>query len=115
MEASMTAVTHDCTPSPKVDARRKLGLGLILMWLAVSPANTQSLGSVPTLPLPALEHAYLECEREALAGRLDEGRIARCSVLYEDLKRRAFDGSFARLKVWTENHRAAWRPSDFAF
>jgi hypothetical protein len=48
-----------------------------------------------------LKLAYLNCNREALAGRLDRGAIMSCSMVYEALKEKAFGGDFARLLTWS--------------
>jgi hypothetical protein len=50
---------------------------------------------------------YLACDHAAMQGRLDSGAIAQCSVLYEELKRRAFDGDFDKLLAWSRNQAIA--------
>ncbi|MCF6100830.1 hypothetical protein [Mesorhizobium muleiense] len=52
--------------------------------------------------VPATEALYLACEREAAKSDLDTSEIMQCSVLYEELKRRAFDGNFKLLKTWAD-------------
>lgn len=54
----------------------------------------------------ALKRAYIACEENALAGRLDGASIAACSVTYEELKRVGFDGSFRALRAWYETRRS---------
>jgi hypothetical protein len=54
-----------------------------------------------TLAVDELKRAYLWCDRAAANGRLRAAEIAQCSVFYEDLKRRAFDGDFERLLAWS--------------
>lgn len=52
------------------------------------------------MSLDALKRAYIDCERRALLDRMSGGDIARCSILYEVLKRRAFDGDWNALGHW---------------
>ena len=48
-----------------------------------------------------LKRAYLSCSDAALRGRLQTGAVQQCSVIYEELKWRAFGGDFLRLFVWS--------------
>ncbi|TIM79229.1 MAG: hypothetical protein E5Y58_01595 [Mesorhizobium sp.] len=57
------------------------------------------------MPIRLLKDLYLDCEREAAAGALGTDDIMQCSIAYEELKRRAFDGNFARIRVWAETQR----------
>lgn len=50
--------------------------------------------------LDRLTAEYLSCERRALSGPLGLGEAAQCSVLYEALKARRFNGSAAALRAW---------------
>jgi hypothetical protein len=65
-------------------------------------------GTVTSAPaqmaIDTLKSVYLECERAAINGRLAVGDIMLCSVIYEEVKRRAFGGDFARLKAWADEH-----------
>lgn len=54
-----------------------------------------------------LKRAYLSCSDAALGGRLNNGGIQQCSVVYEELKQRAFDGDFERLLAWSKGQPAA--------
>ncbi len=49
-----------------------------------------------------LKQAYLKCERSAQSGHLSTGAIAYCSKIYYDLKDKAFDGDFAKIRSWYE-------------
>ncbi|MBI5722014.1 MAG: hypothetical protein HZC37_30435 [Burkholderiales bacterium] len=61
-----------------------------------------------SLATPAqLKAAYLHCNLLAETTLLDFGTAARCSLIYEDLKRRVFDGDFQRLLAWSLEQRAA--------
>lgn len=64
-----------------------------------APAAAETMLSVDALKL-----AYLDCERRALVQRVPADEIMQCSVVYEDLKRRAFDDNW--LKLWQWSRRA---------
>ena len=48
-----------------------------------------------------LKRACLSCSETALRGRLQTGAVQHCSVIYEELKWRAFGGDFLRLLAWS--------------
>ncbi|SEL60655.1 hypothetical protein SAMN05443999_106207 [Roseovarius azorensis] len=58
------------------------------------------------VPMPLsvddLKQTYLDCERRALAGRIATDEIMPCSVVYEELKRRGFDGNWVKLWHWSQ-------------
>jgi hypothetical protein len=76
----------------------------IPLFALLTTAAVHSQSSEPHLQLPVdvLKHVYLACEREAAKGNLDTSEIMQCSVLYEELKRRAFYGNFKLLKTWAD-------------
>jgi hypothetical protein len=50
-----------------------------------------------------LKRSYVSCSDAAMKSRLDSGGTMYCSVLYEELKRRAFGGDFDRLLAWSRS------------
>ena len=74
--------------------------------LTASLSAVSSAQTVPSaraqLPIETQKTAYLECERAALNARLAAGEIMLCSVIYEEVKQRAFGGDFGRLKAWAD-------------
>lgn len=50
-----------------------------------------------------LKRRYLTCEQSAQSSRMHEAEAAACSQIYEELKRRVFDGSFGELRAWYES------------
>jgi hypothetical protein len=54
------------------------------------------------LTLDQLEEVYLSCERAATGGELSTAGIMQCSIIYEELKWRAFDGDFDKLLAWAQ-------------
>ena len=49
-----------------------------------------------------LKAVYLGCEQSAAAGRLNAGDLMYCSLVYEELKEKAFAGDFLRIKSWLD-------------
>lgn len=52
------------------------------------------------LSVAQLKSAYLDCDRASVRVRLAAPGIMQCSIVYEELKRRAFDGDFDKLLAW---------------
>jgi hypothetical protein len=61
--------------------------------------------ALKSLSVDALKAVYLACDRAAMHGTLGAAEIAQCSVAYEALKRRAFDGDFQKLLAWSSAQR----------
>jgi hypothetical protein len=70
----------------------------ILATLTVGHAHG---GDLRTLAIDELKSVYLSCTHDVVLGRLPTGAIMWCSVVYEELKLRAFDGDFAKLLAWS--------------
>jgi hypothetical protein len=81
---------------------------LLLSAIQAFPASAQTMGPEPAdLPVARLKAIYLTCECYAITGNLASEGIGPCSVVYEELKRRGFDGNFRRLKVWFDEQKHA--------
>jgi hypothetical protein len=52
-----------------------------------------------------LKDSYLACEQAARSTMLSNEDAMRCSVTYEELKQRAFNGEFRLLKTWYDTSR----------
>jgi hypothetical protein len=65
---------------------------------AVGQPDTDALRG---MTIDELKRIYLRCDRAATRHRLSAGAIAACSVVYEELKWRAFDGDFEKLLAWS--------------
>jgi hypothetical protein len=91
------------TKNPHISALRtscRATLAAIL-GLLTATAHAQPLGAAE-MPIDILKTVYLECERAAVGGALGSSEVMQCSVVYEELKRRAFGGDFRRLKAWSD-------------
>jgi hypothetical protein len=85
-------------------------VALVLVALAVPNAYGQSqYGEPKDVPIDELKRAYLSCSGAALSGRLSGGEIMACSLVYEELKRRAFGGDFHKLLAWSKTQPPAQR------
>lgn len=74
---------------------------------ALAAPDPAQIGGLQQAPVEELKVVYLNCNREALAGRLDGGAIMGCSMVYEALKQKAFGGDFARLLTWSRAQKTA--------
>lgn len=68
---------------------------------SMAPARAEPAEAFAAATIDELKIAYLGCSRSALDGGLSKPGIMGCSVVYEELKRRAFDGDFERLLAWS--------------
>lgn len=90
--------------APKCAATMLVGLFAGGSVAAPDPAQVVALHQAS---IEELKVTYLNCSREALAGRLGQGTIMGCSMVYEALKERAFGGDFSRLLAWSRAHEIA--------
>jgi hypothetical protein len=68
--------------------------------LATPIANAQTRAPTTEPSIGALKESYLTCEREAMRGTLGGDSIMQCSILYEELKVRAFGGDSRSMRAW---------------
>ncbi len=77
----------------------------ILLWLfagtVFAEPDFHQEEWVQKVSVEDLKGAYLKCNAEALAGHLDRSSVMFCSVVYETLKQKAFEGDFGRLLAWS--------------
>ena len=99
-------------PSMPWSTRPAIGL-LALVVLAAPPAQAraadraldherQPVAALYELPEEALKTHYLRCSRAALRGSLGSQEIMLCSLGYEILLKRAFNGDFLALLAWSK-------------
>jgi hypothetical protein len=85
-----------------MDTHRKLGfVASLLAALATPLAYGQSPGALKDLSIDELKRVYLGCDSAAIGGQLSKSEIMLCSVVYEELKQRAFGGDFDKLLAWS--------------
>jgi hypothetical protein len=82
-------------------------IGFLVTSVAIAqPGSTLAQAEIP---IEKLKSTYLRCENAAVNAKLGTGEIMLCSVVYEELKQRAFGGDFNRLKDWADQR---LRPAD---
>ena len=83
---------------------RAFVLAAVGLAVATHAIAQSDMSAAPEIPIASLKNAYLQCERAAVSGRLGTDEIMLCSVIYEELKQRAFGGDFSRLKAWADEY-----------
>jgi hypothetical protein len=61
------------------------------------------------MPADDVKALYVECGSEAAQRRLGSGEAAFCSIVYDVLLQRHFDGRFEALLAWSRQQHAAGR------
>jgi hypothetical protein len=108
--------------SPRSPRRLSPATAIAALMLAgaLPCARAEPAAEFAAASIDQLKVAYLGCSRSALDGGLSKPGIMRCSILYEELKRRAFDGDFDRLLAWSRAQQSAHaaersqRPADLS-
>jgi hypothetical protein len=65
-------------------------------------AGAEEPSLIGSMSIEDLKGLYLSCEEAAIVSRLDSGDAMYCSVIYEELKKKAFAGDFKRMKAWRD-------------
>ena len=87
-------------------AMRSYPIALTLAALLASTAHGYTIdGERVDAAVDALKLEYLACHRSSMSGQLSTGGIMHCSIVYEELKHRAFDGDYDRLLAWSNAQR----------
>lgn len=98
-----------------VDAFRRTFIAVI-GFLALALATATHADSTDDEPgaaaIDKLKEAYLACNRDASSGGFNRAGIMRCSMIYEELKQRAFGGDFLRLLEWSSAQSPAQNAGD---
>jgi hypothetical protein len=97
------------TAAPGRTFKAACGIVVLGFLASVMPsAHSQSFArEQERLTIDELKHVYLTCNRTAASGQLNTGRIQYCSIVYEELKQRAFGGDFDRLLAWSSANPSA--------
>jgi len=70
-------------------------LALAALSITTGPSEAAS-----QLTIEQIKAVYLECENQALMAELPAPDAIGCSMTYEELKQRAFNGDFRQLHEW---------------
>ena len=84
--------------------------------MTIRKTLTGHLAALATAALPALaeeptgeslRQAFLACERQASSALLGFADAAQCSITYEQLLQREFQGDFRKFLAWWQSQRRA--------
>ena len=82
-------------------------VALMLAALAAPAAYGQSTQeALKGMSVDELKQVYLLCDSATNNGRLDTAGIMQCSIVYEELKQRAFGGDFEALFAWSKTQQS---------
>lgn len=73
----------------------------------VAADGSAAIARIQQLADADLKEFYLRCSRAAVRGGLGSGEVALCSVGYETLLKRTFEGDFHALLDWRRAQHAA--------
>ena len=79
---------------------------VLLSWASSMTLACPLEGDLKAAPAEELRRLYLACHKESMRGRMPPAAIMQCSVVYEELKLRAFDGDFEKLNRWATTQAA---------
>lgn len=88
------------------DRSRWVSLALMLASIGLSSGSVLADAvdeKARAMSVEQLKHNYLVCSQRALCGEVSQGEIAICSIIYEELKLRAFGGDFDKLLAWSRS------------
>jgi hypothetical protein len=74
--------------------------------LAVAGLGDAQGGDLKQVPVAELKSAYLSCS-DMILSRQPRSTIMWCSLVYEELKAKAFDGDFEKLLAWARAQSSA--------
>ena len=83
---------------------------VLLSLIPLGAAGQAAPATLTNLTIDQLKTLYLVCNSAANDGRLRRGEIELRSIVYEDLKLRAFGGDFEKLLAWSRTQPVASKP-----
>lgn len=97
----MTNHVRTCRSFDGAVGAHAITLALLACWPPQVLGHWDS-DELKALSVDELKTVYLACDDAAASGRLTSPEIMKCSVVYEQLKQRAFDGDFTKLHAWSK-------------
>lgn len=79
-----------------------VGAAVVAAALAPAALGEPERIAVRRAGVDDLKAAYLSCNAQMAAGRLPTSAVMACSMVYEELKSRAFGGDFEKLLAWSQ-------------
>lgn len=84
-----------------------LGVAVICASGRPEQLNANESHHIGSMPIEELKSVYLSCEQAATASRLTSDDVMHCSVVYEELKDKAFGGEFRQIMAWLDRQKMA--------
>ena len=88
--------------APYASHAAALATSIVIGFVGVRAADAAEPSPINSMSVDELKDAYLACEHAAKNSRLNGGDVMYCSLIYEELKERAFEGEFIRIKSWLD-------------
>jgi hypothetical protein len=89
---------------PRIHRIASLG-GAIMLALGVHNSNgADDPSGISSMSVDELKSVYLRCEQATTIRRLNGGDVMYCSLVYEQLKEKAFGGEFRRITYWSNRN-----------
>lgn len=91
------------TPTSVAALRKTAGIAMIAFTslFAVTAFGKSDATDGKSLTVAELKAMYLDCDGRAMRGSLTSSEVGVCSIVYEELKRRAFNGDFDKFLAWS--------------
>jgi phosphoribosyl-AMP cyclohydrolase len=104
---TMKSVTSTSTAVAALHKTRCVAMILCTALSSVTAFGQSESGDKTQLTVAELKTIYLDCDRDAMRGLLGGAEAKACSIAYEELKKRAFDGDFDKFLVWSRAQNSA--------
>ncbi|MEO8187473.1 MAG: hypothetical protein ABI580_08955 [Burkholderiaceae bacterium] len=98
---TMKSLTSTSTAAAALHKTRYVAMILCTALTSVTAFGQSESGDKKQLTIAELKTIYLDCDRDTMRGLLGGDGAKACSVVYEELKNRAFDGDFDKFRAWS--------------
>lgn len=82
-----------------------LGVAVLCASGMLQQASANESHRIASMPIEELKGIYLACEQAATASRLNGDDVMYCSMVYVELKAKAFGGEFRRIRAWLDREK----------
>jgi hypothetical protein len=89
---------------PRIHRIASHGAAIMISLGVFQSAEANESSRVSSMSIEDLKGIYLGCEQAATTRKLNGGDVIYCSLVYEELKEKAFEGDFRRIKSWLDSH-----------
>ena len=77
----------------------------LAVLLSLIPFTALPDTDIGKLPLSDIESAYWDCDYASTTGLMNGNDAAVCSLMFEELKNRKFNGDFSKFTYWWKLHK----------